>query len=192
MLDHGGPLPGRFSQASMSRHRSSVRLIGLDWRPRTPAHQIEIWCAQLLGLPCSVNDAVNVLPCSTCTYLNGGPLLTCASFQDDASFRPPPGYGSSSRGPSPARRVLSLPSSQAGSRARSAGWLDSPARTTPHHFTSNAPARAAKTQVRMALTPQPTDNDEIPGFKSWQAHQHKRHAPSRRQPRSPKITHRTT
>jgi hypothetical protein len=22
-------------------------------------------------LPCSVNDAVNVLPCSTCAYLNG-------------------------------------------------------------------------------------------------------------------------
>jgi hypothetical protein len=28
----------------------------------------------------SVNDAVNVLPCSTCAYLNGGPLLTCAAF----------------------------------------------------------------------------------------------------------------
>ena len=28
-------------------------------------------------------------------------------------------------------------------------------RTTPHHFTSDAPARPAKTQVRMALTPNP-------------------------------------
>jgi hypothetical protein len=31
-------------------------------------------------LLCSVNDATNVLPCSTCAYLNGGPFLTCAPF----------------------------------------------------------------------------------------------------------------
>jgi hypothetical protein len=36
-------------------------------------HQISIWCYQLLGLPCSVNDAVNVLPCATCAYLDGQP-----------------------------------------------------------------------------------------------------------------------
>ena len=29
---------------------------------------------------CSVNDAVNVLDCSTGVYLNGGPLLTCSTF----------------------------------------------------------------------------------------------------------------
>ncbi len=34
----------------------------------------------ILGLPCSVNDAVNVLPCYTCAYLNDGPALTCAAF----------------------------------------------------------------------------------------------------------------
>ena len=27
--------------------------------------------AGLQGLACSVNDAVNVLPCSTCAYVNG-------------------------------------------------------------------------------------------------------------------------
>jgi hypothetical protein len=43
-------------------------------------HQISIWCSQQWSLPCSVNDAVNVLPCSTCVYLNGGPVLTCAAF----------------------------------------------------------------------------------------------------------------
>jgi hypothetical protein len=32
------------------------------------------------SLLCSVNDAVNVLPSSTCAYLNGGPVLTCAAF----------------------------------------------------------------------------------------------------------------
>jgi hypothetical protein len=31
-------------------------------------------------LLCSVNDAVNVLPCATWAYLNGGPFLTCAAF----------------------------------------------------------------------------------------------------------------
>jgi hypothetical protein len=34
--------------------------------------------ASELGL--LVNDAVNVLPCATWSYLNGGPLLTCAPF----------------------------------------------------------------------------------------------------------------
>jgi hypothetical protein len=32
------------------------------------------------SLLCSVNDAVNVLPCSTCVYINGGPVLTCVAF----------------------------------------------------------------------------------------------------------------
>jgi len=35
-------------------------------------HQIEIWCSEPLSLLCSVNDVVNVLPCSTCAYLNAG------------------------------------------------------------------------------------------------------------------------
>jgi hypothetical protein len=43
-------------------------------------HQIEIWCSRPFGLFCSVNDAVDALPCATCAYLNGGPLLTCAAF----------------------------------------------------------------------------------------------------------------
>ena len=33
--------------------------------------QIEIWCSHAVSLLCSVNDAVNVLPCATCAYLNG-------------------------------------------------------------------------------------------------------------------------
>jgi hypothetical protein len=45
-----------------------------------PEHQISIWCSQPPSLLCSVNDAVNFLPCSTCAYLNGRPLLTCAAF----------------------------------------------------------------------------------------------------------------
>jgi hypothetical protein len=43
-------------------------------------HQIEIWCSQRQGLSCSVNDAVNVLPCATWAYLNGGPFVTCSTF----------------------------------------------------------------------------------------------------------------
>jgi hypothetical protein len=43
-------------------------------------HQIEIWSSQSPSLLCSVNDVVNVLPCPTCAYLNGGPVLTCAAF----------------------------------------------------------------------------------------------------------------
>jgi hypothetical protein len=39
-----------------------------------------------LNLLCSVNDAVNVLPCATWAYLNGDPLLTWLPFQDDARF----------------------------------------------------------------------------------------------------------
>ena len=40
-------------------------------------------------------DAVNVLPCSTWSYLTGGPVLTALPFQDDAQFSDrPPGYGS--------------------------------------------------------------------------------------------------
>jgi hypothetical protein len=38
-------------------------------------HQIEIWCSHLRSLLCLVNDAVNVLPCSSWSYLNGGPFL---------------------------------------------------------------------------------------------------------------------
>jgi hypothetical protein len=34
-------------------------------------HQIEVWCSLSLALLCSVNDAVNALPCSTWSYLNG-------------------------------------------------------------------------------------------------------------------------
>jgi hypothetical protein len=37
------------------------------------AHRMPIWWAQVLSLSCSVNDAVNVLPCSICAYLNGRP-----------------------------------------------------------------------------------------------------------------------
>jgi pimeloyl-ACP methyl ester carboxylesterase len=41
-------------------------------------------------LLCSVNDAVNVLPCATCAYLNDGPLLTWAAFpgRREPSSRP--------------------------------------------------------------------------------------------------------
>jgi len=58
----------------------------------------------------------------------------------------------------PSRRVSSLPSSLAGLRPGTGraplGGSTAP-RTTPHHFASDARARAAKTQVRMALTPNP-------------------------------------
>ena len=55
-----------------------------------PEHQLEIWCSNTPSLLCSVNDAVNVLPCSTCVYLNGGPSLTCAAFtgRREVSGRP--------------------------------------------------------------------------------------------------------
>jgi hypothetical protein len=56
------------------------RSTGLDYSSSAVEHQIEIWCSQGVGLLCSVNDAVNVLPCSTWAYLNGGPLLTCAAL----------------------------------------------------------------------------------------------------------------
>jgi hypothetical protein len=50
-------------------------------RPRSVSeHQIAIWCSRAECLFCSVNDAVNVLPCSTWAYLNDGPVLTCAAF----------------------------------------------------------------------------------------------------------------
>jgi hypothetical protein len=37
-------------------------------------------------LVCSVNDAVNDLPCSTCAYLNGGPIQPALPLQHDAGF----------------------------------------------------------------------------------------------------------
>jgi hypothetical protein len=48
--------------------------------PEPERTKIESWCSQPHGLPCSVNDAVNVLLGSTCAYLNGGPVLTCAAL----------------------------------------------------------------------------------------------------------------
>ena len=41
-------------------------------------HQTRIWCSQPFSLLCSVNDAVNVLPCATWSYLNGRPCLASA------------------------------------------------------------------------------------------------------------------
>jgi hypothetical protein len=43
-------------------------------------HQIPICCFQPFSLVWSVNDAVNVLPCATSSYLDGGRVLTCAAF----------------------------------------------------------------------------------------------------------------
>jgi hypothetical protein len=42
-------------------------------------------CRRSECLLCSY-DAVNVLPCSTWSYLTGGPVLTALPFQDDAQF----------------------------------------------------------------------------------------------------------
>jgi hypothetical protein len=39
-----------------------------------------------MSLGCSVNDAVNVLPCSTCAYLNATLSRPVLPFQDDAGF----------------------------------------------------------------------------------------------------------
>jgi hypothetical protein len=51
-------------------------------------------CSSLL---CLVNDAVNVLPCATCAYLNGQlPDLRCLS-RTTLGFRQPPDYGSGGR-----------------------------------------------------------------------------------------------
>jgi hypothetical protein len=47
-----------------------------------------------MSLVCSVNDAVNVLPCSTCASLTASfPGLRCLS-RTTLAFRPPPDYGS--------------------------------------------------------------------------------------------------
>jgi hypothetical protein len=48
--------------------------------PKPQSTRLRIWWSQPLSLLCSVNDAVNVLPCSTCVYLNDGPVLTCSTF----------------------------------------------------------------------------------------------------------------
>ncbi len=68
---------------------------------QTAEHQIPIWCSQPLSLLCSVNDAVNVLPCSTCAYLTiGVPDLRCFT-RTALAVRLPPGYGSGGWGSSP-------------------------------------------------------------------------------------------
>jgi hypothetical protein len=66
----------------------------LNREPWIAEHQIRIWYPQPLSLPCSVNDAVNLLPCSTCAYLYGRLSWAALPFQDDAGFRPAPDYGS--------------------------------------------------------------------------------------------------
>jgi hypothetical protein len=53
---------------------------------RGPEHQIKIWCSQSKCLLCPVNDAVNDLPCSTCAYLNGGPIQPALPLRHDADF----------------------------------------------------------------------------------------------------------
>jgi len=45
-------------------------LADLRWQSDVPEHQIEVWCSESLGLVCSVNDAVNDLPCATYASLN--------------------------------------------------------------------------------------------------------------------------
>jgi hypothetical protein len=57
-------------------------------------HQISIWCSQAPSLLCSVNDAVNVLPCSTCAYLNGWLSQPALPYRTTLAFQPPPDYGS--------------------------------------------------------------------------------------------------
>ena len=49
-------------------------------------HQIGKLVLQCYSLLCSVNDAVNVLPCSTCSYLNGWLSQPALPFQEDAKF----------------------------------------------------------------------------------------------------------
>jgi hypothetical protein len=70
------------SQGSLEELKSppgSVRLPSTQTflRPRAPDRNLVLSAVSLL---CSVNDAVNVLPCSTWSYLNGGPFLTWAAF----------------------------------------------------------------------------------------------------------------
>jgi hypothetical protein len=61
----GGPWPAQLPAWAMRQSRMLARP-GVNYE-----HQISIWCSHAVSLLCSVNDAVNVLPCSTCAYLNG-------------------------------------------------------------------------------------------------------------------------
>jgi hypothetical protein len=72
-------------------------------------------------LLCSVNGAVDVLPCSTCAYLNGGPVLTCAGAdarRSVVSAEQGSGRGRPSGPPGRSRRVGS------GRRRRRTAWLE--------------------------------------------------------------------
>jgi hypothetical protein len=62
------PTHRQFSDQDLQRFGRPVGLPGLVIRA---AHPISIWCSHLLSLACSVDDAVNVLRCATCAYLNG-------------------------------------------------------------------------------------------------------------------------
>jgi hypothetical protein len=76
---------------------SSARPSTSNWAARVLEHQITIECSRRSSLSCSVNDAVNVLPCATCAYLNGGPSHLCCLTRTTLGFRPPPDYGSGGR-----------------------------------------------------------------------------------------------
>jgi hypothetical protein len=101
MAHAGTSLPGAVGLPPVHRRTghgdglsSRWHLRVLNREPWIAEHQIRIWYPQPLSLPCSVNDAVNLLPCSTCAYLYGRLSWAALPFQDDAGFRPPPDYGS--------------------------------------------------------------------------------------------------
>src|SRR4029453_215345 len=63
--------------------------------PAVAEHQIEIWCSPPPSLVCSVNDAVNVLPCATWPTVTVDPSNLSRTT---LAVRPPAGYGSGDGG----------------------------------------------------------------------------------------------
>jgi hypothetical protein len=57
-----------------------------EWLGHRPEHQIARWPPQPDGLVCSVNDAVNVLPCSIHAYLDGRRSWPALPYQTDRGF----------------------------------------------------------------------------------------------------------
>jgi hypothetical protein len=60
---HAGTLPS----VEWADRRCPAKLLAIQ-APRAPDFDLVL---SAVSLPCSVNDAVNVLPCSTCAYLRG-------------------------------------------------------------------------------------------------------------------------
>jgi hypothetical protein len=74
-----------------TRPRSASDSEAVVDQPRAPDSSLVLSGAYLL---CSVNDAVNILPCSTCAYLTAGFPEQRFFTRTTLAFRPPPDYGS--------------------------------------------------------------------------------------------------